>query len=220
MPAYSPEVPGAEAFWHTILADGTIVDDPVKQHHEFASGRHGVKVDMDNIDESSNLFDNWIDILAIRTMQLAEIHNVGRLALVSVANGTNRVVPRVYDKVRTKVNSFYALTGKISDSAVALQPAAAQTMASELPDFAVVYEDVATSGLTSSSAVKAIRRVGVERLTVLNTVQRHDRLPRLDNIKAEYEWIVRENLPEYLPDDCRHHGFCAQGSRFIPKERK
>lgn len=204
----------AENFRNHII-ESRYVLDPEGTHHEFVSGLHGRKLDFDLIPDGSELFHEWVDVAAkkIRSLYLSYGLLRSELLVISVANGTNRVVGPVAQKLRA--NS--ALTEKDSPRSVKLTPEAEELIAELKPSVAVVLEDVGTSGTTSATAVEAVRSAGVQRVEALNTWQRREKLEKLIGIKAAYSSIIYEPLPTYTPEDCQTEGYCAQNWEFIPR---
>ncbi|HSX18133.1 MAG TPA: hypothetical protein VLE51_02140 [Candidatus Saccharimonadales bacterium] len=198
-----------------LLESGVL--DPEGIHHEFVSGMHGRKLDFDTIPEDSELFNEWVKVVSTEIRRLYTAHDLGRLVVVSVANGTNRLVPHIADNLGGDV--FAVLTEKISAKAVRLTPGAEEEIITKSPNLAVAVEDVGTKGTTSATAVTDVRRLGVPEVEALNTWQRRERLEELDSIRAVYNAVIFEPLPTLTPEYCRESGYCAQGWEFIEHEK-
>lgn len=191
--------------------------DPEGVHHEFVSGLHGRKLDFDTIPSDSRLFEEWVEAVARRVHELYIAENAGKIVLVSVANGTNRLVPIVAAEVGHKVVGV--LTAKESAKSVKLLPESVEAIKAIKPEVAVAIEDVGTRGTTSASAVSDVRRLNVPRVEALNTWQRRQQLEELEAIGAPYNAVIFEPLPSLSPAECRATGYCAYGWEFIEHEQ-
>lgn len=202
---------------HIIEAPGVL--DPKGVHHELVSGMHGRKLDFDSIPTDSDLFNEWADIAAQTIRRLYRGQALGSRVLLSVANGTNRLVGPVADRLNegATIELWTPLqTDKVSPKAVKLTDEAASAFMEMQPEFVLALEDVGTRGTTSASAVLAARAAGARRVEALNTWQRRPRLEELLGIGAVYNSIIHEDLPTLSPDECRAAGgYCDQGWQLI-----
>src|SRR5947207_3370140 len=114
--------------------------DPEGVHHEFVSGMHGRKLDFDAIPTKSKLFGEWVVVAAQTIDELYPDIDRAKLALLSVANGTNRLVGPVAKQLGGGVTAL--LTEKISPKAVQLTDEAAKTLKRLNPELVVAIEDV------------------------------------------------------------------------------
>jgi hypothetical protein len=187
--------------------------DPEGLHHEFVSGLHGRKLDFDLIPDDSNLFNRWVETVCEKLKELYPEEVAKGLVIISVANGTNRVVPLVAGLLGNGSISY--LTEKVSPKAVKLVDGAEAALKASQPEFAVIIEDVGTKGTTSASAAKSALASGVKRVEVLNTWQRRDKLEELDAIDVKYNAVIFELLPTLDPEECNKTGYCAQGWQYI-----
>lgn len=176
-------------------------------HHEFASGLHGRKLDFDKIETNSKLYDLWVSALT------GYIHaNYSPLpdVLVGVANGTNRLATSVASRLGGE--SIGLVTVKEPSGVVRFSSDVLATIRSLNPDFVLILEDVGTSGGTASSVALAALSARVNRVEVLNTWQRSQTLPKLDEAGVPYRSLITEPLPNYTPDNC---AYCQSGSHLI-----
>jgi len=202
--------------------DSGYVLDPKGVHHEFAQGGHGQKLDFDQIPTNSELFYLWIRTLAeaIFTHYPTETHPREDLVLVSVAKGTNQVVPVLAENVDVKTR--FALTKKISSTAVALTFQGKRIIRSRPDTFALVIEDVGTTGNTTATAVESARSAGASRVEALVTWQRKAEMSRLIGIDAVHHAVIDTVLPTFSPEECRtneEEGFCARGWKLIKRPK-
>ncbi len=187
--------------------------DPEGVHHGFAGGMHGRKLDFDSIPDYSPLFWEWVDVAAEAISTTYSVREYGELVVLSVANGTNRLVPHIVECLGTHATAL--LTKKISPKAVRLTDESRKAIQSIDPDLVVALEDVGTAGTTSATAVVSAREAGARKVVVMNTWQRRQRLERLEEISADYTSIINELLPTFAPDECRRVGYCAVGWEYI-----
>ena len=191
--------------------------DPEGRHHEFVSGVHGRKLDFDKIPDGSELFGEWVEVNARTIFSLYPDIDPGRLVILGVARGTNRLAAPVAAALGDAVTAL--VTEKMSPKTVRLAPAAMASMRLLDPDLVVAIEDVGTAGTTAASAVISARAAGARRVEVLNTWQRTISLKRLIGIKAVYHSIIYEPLADFAPEVCRTDGYCAEGWELIPHGR-
>lgn len=192
--------------------EGFGVIDPEGVHHEFVSGMHGRKIDFDAIPTEDPLFDEWIEVIStyIKETFPDRLNDIG---LVSVANGTNRVVPLVAKKLGP--GATYYLTEKMTSKSVKLEASSEAALKEKQPGLLLVLEDVGTQGTTSASAVEKVRELGFTNIRVINTWQRQKSLVKLDEINVPYSSIIFEILDTLSPEDCTTKGYCAEGWEFI-----
>lgn len=214
----------ATEFKERLFAAPEVVD-PGGVHSEFAAGGHGRKVNFDGIPVDTDLFKDWVDITAHDVRQLLGDRGLRRLGtnslsgavLLSVANGTNRLVGPVAEKVGFGL--LHMLTEKV-DGVVRLGEEAAEEMRLLVPQFVLACEDVGTTGTSSSGAVSSARKAGAEWIEVLNSAQRRLQLPKLDALGVAYQaTIMVDDLPTYTPEECQKSGYCADGWQLIKREK-
>ncbi len=188
-----------------IMTSDILDNDTI--HHEFASGLHGRKLDMDKIQTTDRLYDLWIDALVdyIRT-------NYDPLpdAIVGVANGANRLAVSVASRLGN--GAVGLVTVKESSRSATLDPQTTASIQSLQPEFALILEDVGTSGSTAATVAKNALALGIKHIEVLNTWQRSDRLATLDEIHVPYRSMIVEPLPNYNPHECE---YCNRGVKLI-----
>lgn len=196
---------------HMINGNGP--SDAEDVHHEFVGGMHGRKIDFDAIDGDSPLFDEWLAMIVATIKKLYSPERLKDVVLVSVANGTNRVVPTVTEMLGN--GATYLLTEKASPKSGKLTAEALAKMPALTNHFFIVIEDVATKGTTSASVVQDLRANGGHDIEVINSWQRREPLEELDAVDVPYHAIIKEILPTFTPEECATSGLCAAGSRLI-----
>ncbi|HEV7453747.1 MAG TPA: hypothetical protein VGO07_00640 [Candidatus Saccharimonadales bacterium] len=201
-----------EVFRNHIVTAPNVVD-PEGVHHEFVSGMHGRKLDFDAIPTDSPLFDEWVTVTAQAIGRLYDGQALGNHVLLSVTNGTNRLVRPVAGLVKGGIVPLQ--TKKVSPKAVELTAVAAETFAAMEPDFVLALEDVGTKGTTAASAVAAARKAGALRVEVLNTWQRRPELEELVGIGAVYNSMIHEDMPTLTAAECQASGYCSQDWELI-----
>ena len=194
------------------IINSGIVLDAEGTHHEFVSGMHGQKLDFDNIETGSTLYNLWTetsaDFIREEFPRLPEI-------IIGVANGTNRTA---LDAARRFEGEAIGLTTwKDEDRNIFLTDIAGKVISSIRPELVVVLEDVGTRGTNSVQAAVGCRDAGAKSVEVVTTWKRRDKLERLDEEGIPYRAIIDEPLPTYTPQDCQDHGFCSQGWKFIER---
>ncbi|MDB5184953.1 MAG: hypothetical protein JWN38_761 [Candidatus Saccharibacteria bacterium] len=192
------------------------VFDPTGLHHEFSSGMHGQKLDLDKIPTDSPLYYNWIS--SISNFLYSEYDELPQ-AVVGVARGTNRVALSVAERLQHQTEIIGVESTKAPDGRVYLSAYASKLLFEAEPQSLVVVEDVATSGYNAGLVASAAQRLHIPRVSVLNTWQRRPQLERLAEAGIPYKSMIHEYLPTYSAEDCARTGFCAQGWRLIPYPR-
>lgn len=222
-----------EGFREDILEGGIL--DPNGIHHEFVSGAHGQKLDFDLIptykDGSSEdnpdlpkkffyLYEKWISTAA-RFIQ-EEFPRMPEVIL-GVANGTNRVAKDVAivlsELTDEKLRGYATEKDKENEKILWLPEKVEDKITKLAPELVVVIEDVGTTGSQSVQVAQQAIGAGANRVVVVPTWQRQERLARLDEAGIEYRSIIHEPLPTYSPDDCVKTGFCSQGWGFIARSK-
>ena len=80
-----------------------------------------------------------------------------------------------------------------------------------MPEAVVEIDDAATSGSTTAMPVPKLWEFGVHDVRVLYAWLRNEHLSCLDSLGVEYYGLVDGHyLPDYSPEDCADHGFCAE----------
>lgn len=182
-------------------------------HHEFVSGLHGRKLDFDLIEPNSDLFKQWVEVVAEAIKKLYKDVPTNKLALLSVAGGTNRLVGPVADMIGGGVSAL--LTEKTSPKSVKLTDEAKTKLEELKPDLVLALEDVGTRGTTSATAVLSAREAGAKVIEALHTWQRSEVLDELEAIRAKYQAIIKETLPNLTPEECRKNGYCSKGWKLV-----
>jgi phosphoribosylpyrophosphate synthetase len=183
-------------------------------HHQFARGMHGRKLDFEKIPDDSDLLEEWAEVGALSIQSQYAVREYGKLVILSVAEGTNRVVPLIAEKLGTKATAL--LTEKVSATTVRLSVEAQTEITDINPDLTVVFDDTGTTGSNSATAIIAARLAGAKEVVAMNTWQRRETLEELDKIGADYSAIIYEPLPTYTLEDCFNLGYCAMGWEYIP----
>lgn len=188
-------------FKKAILNSGIL--DKEGTHHVFSQGLHGRKIDFDLIPDDSELFRQWVDLTADF---IKENYPDLPEALVGVANGTNRLAISVAEKLGLRGLVTFKPEG--SRNQPILTPGAEGELKELRPKLVLILEDVGTRGTNSSSVARSVRDLGLDNLEVINTWQRSETLPLLDEINVPYKAIIKEILTNFSPEDCE---YCQQG---------
>src|SRR4029079_6248727 len=162
----------AEEFKAEILKFGILEPNPI--HFELAHGRHGRKLEFDKIPHGSPAFDYWIEINAEKIYEQYIQENLGRTAVVSVAEGTDGIVKPIAETVGRGLVSL--LTEHDVNSTVKLAPEAIETLKKRKIELAIFCEDVGTTGGTTLSGMISAASAGIPRSEAIVTWQRRKRL--------------------------------------------
>jgi hypothetical protein len=207
-----------EAFRENIINSGYVLD-PEGTHQEFVSGKHGRKLDFDNIDREGQLYDEWISVTAGFLQE--EFPTLPEM-IIGVANGTNRpaldTALRIVDGSIGEVIGLVSAKDKANSKKLYLGAIATEAIKVKKPELVVVFEDVGTTGSNSVQVATACLKSGAQSVEVVTTWQRREKLEKLDEANIPHRAIINEPLPTYDPEECKEHGFCAQGWEFIPRE--
>jgi len=204
-----------ETFRNNIINSGTVLD-PEGIHHEFVSGKHGQKLDFDKIGSEDPLYAEWTEVAA------EFIHKEFRGAagiILGVANGTNRTALDTARRFDGQVLGLVSEKDKNNSKRLRLSPFAGRVIQSMRPSLVVVLEDVGTTGSNSVQVAVAAREAGAYNVEVVTTWKRREHLEELEKAGISHRAIIDEPLPTYDPEDCRAHGFCAQGWKYIERAK-
>lgn len=194
-----------DEFKQAILNSGIL--DKEGTHHVFSQGLHGRKIDFDLIPDDSDLFKQWVDVTA---NFIRESYETLPEAIIGVANGTNRLALAVADKLG--VAGLDTVKPEGSRNQPVLTEESKNRLKDLNPGFLVILEDVGTRGTNSSSVAKSVRELGFDNFEVINTWQRSETLPLLDEINAPYKSVIKEVLISYKPEECE---YCAKGWKLL-----
>ena len=190
-------------------------EGPERQHHEFKSGLHGRKLDFDEIPTGSDLYEDWVAVNVNALHGRSVGNHTSLLAVVGVANGTNRLAKSVGAAMQ-KNGARYIETRK-NEGEVFLDEELDEDISDLilLNGLVVVLEDVGTTGSTALRVARYIFEAGCKNTEVLFTWQRSEHLSAFDGEKdVAAASVIRHSLPVYSPDDC---SLCREGSLFIPR---
>lgn len=205
------------AGFRAVLLDDelTSIIDPVGIHHEFTDGGHGRKADFANVVNNPELFGVWADISA---RFIAETYH-DRLpdTLVSVARGTNELSRSVAVKLGDSVRGV--MTRRVNERFQLTQRAHELALKGMLGSFAVVLEDVGTTGKSTELVVEVMRQYGTRRIEVINGLQRSPALPYLDRAGIQHRALITAELPTFTPEQCASdpNGYCNLGYELIKR---
>lgn len=188
-----------------ILSSGILDKEGV--HHVFSQGLHGRKLDFDLIPDGSELFEQWVEVVSafIRANYSAPPE-----AVIGVANGTNRLALAVAEKLGQGTTGLTTVKPAGSRNQPVLTEESKKELKSLNPKLIIILEDVGTRGTNSASVAESVRELGFDNLEVINTWQRSENLPLLDEINVPYKAIIKEILISYNPKECKKTGYCSK----------
>lgn len=192
-------------FKQVILDSGILDAEGV--HHVFSQGLHGRKLDFDLIPDDSDLFRQWVDTTADFIRQ-----NYPKLpeAIIGVANGTNRLAMAVAKSLGAR--GFDTVKPEGSRNQPVLTEASKKALRELKPKFSLILEDVGTRGTNSASVAQSARDLGLENFEVINTWQRSETLPLLEELKVTYKAVIKDVLTNYTPEECE---YCSKGWQLL-----
>lgn len=197
-------------FKQKIIDSGIVEGEGV--HHVFSQGLHGQKIDFDLIGDNSELYDNWVNLTAeFITQNYDNLPDV----VVGVANGTNRLAVSVAEVLGGDVAGLVTVKPDESRNQPVLTNESIKKIQEIKPSSTLILEDVGTTGTNSSSVYRSLKQAGVENVEILNTWQRNENLPHLDNEGAKYKAVIKDVLTNYTPKECQESGFCSKGWKLL-----
>lgn len=207
-------------FHEQLFAPETGAYDPEGIHHEFSQGLHGRKVDCDKIKEDTPLYEDWIGLEADLVWQSLPKRTLGRVVLIGIANGTNRIA-------RDTANALgcvsYVETYKNEHGKPELTTEAIEQLASINPAHIRFTEDVFSRGTNVMWALASLRTHWPSNLVDIEAFSLFERgRPEwLLSIGLKYHSLIREHLPTFQPDECKtdSNGFCSKEWELIPYKR-
>ncbi len=210
----------AAAFHEQLLAPETDVYDSDGTHSEFNQGLHGRKVDCDNIAEGTKLYEDWIGLSADLVWQSLPKRTLGKVVLIGIANGTNRIARDTADML----GCVTALeTYKNEEGRPELTPEAIEILKGLNPAHARFLEDVSSRG---TNVMWATASLHTNRPSSLEDIEAHALFERgvpvwLASIGLKYRAIIRHHMLDFEPDQCktRPMGYCANNWELKPYKR-
>jgi len=205
-------------FRDRIMDDPTGVLDKVGvEHHEFASGNHGRKLDFNKITTDSDFYIDWVAIYA-RAIVASYPNNLPD-ALIGIANGANRLSESIAHLLGKQVLGL--TTQKINTTSVRLNEEAIDAMKVYNVQFALTIEDVGTTGGTTATAVQHLQDIGIERIESFNGWQRNSSLPYLDQLDIPYNALIVHPLRMFTPEACHTDptGYCHNNIPLIAHDK-
>jgi hypoxanthine phosphoribosyltransferase len=192
-----------------------ILDPDGLMHHEFANGEHGRKLDLDKIilPRDNDIYINLVSVYA-RAIHARYKDNMPD-ALVGVANGANRLAVSMAPLLGKQILGL--TTEKINEKTVKLSPQAFDLIADRQIKFALIIEDVGTTGGTIVSAAEDLIEFGVQRIEAMTAWQRKPILSRLVEAGITHSSVIVEPLSTYSPTQCLilPEGYCARNVPLI-----
>lgn len=188
-----------------ILSEGVLDGEDI--HHEFVSGVHGRKIDMDKIETGSEFYQQWIDACV---QYIRDTYEKPPEMIIGVANGANRLALSIAAGLGDGVVGL--ITEKETSKSSKFHKTVEDFIAGHKPGFVLVVEDVGTAGTTSATACQKALDAGAQNVEVLNTWQRSETLAKLDEAGMKYRSMIHEPMPNYQPDECE---YCKSGVKLV-----
>lgn len=199
---------------HILELEG--VFDPKGKHHEYVSTLHGRKLDLGAIKYGTPVFNEWVVITAETTHRLYAKENLGKIAFLSIDEGTNELAPAVAEEY---ANGSMALrTTKTSPRSVELDANSKSRLVTEQPDLVLALEDVSVTGSVVATAYLDALDAGASRVEVLSGWLRSMRLSVLDTLSVRYNSVIHDTLPDapnFSPSECAQLGYCADNWELV-----
>lgn len=197
-------------FKQKIIDSGIVDGEGV--HHVFSQGLHGQKIDFDLIEDTSELYGEWVDLTA---EFITQNYDSPPDIVVGVANGTNRLAISVAEALGSNVAGLVTVKPGGSRNQPVLTDESAKKIQSLKPKSALILEDVGTRGTNSASVYRSLKQTGVGDIEVLNTWQRSENLALLDDEGAKYRAVIKDVLTNYTLEECEKSGFCSKGWKLL-----
>lgn len=206
----------AEKLEHLILAEPDLLDSP-DVHHEFAGGGHGRKLSLKEIDDNSQLYKTLIEAEA---ETITNSYDPLPEVLIGMANSANRIAKSTAQALGSGV--LWLETEKNRYNHVVPTYASRLLLRSLKPDFALLIEDVGTTGKTVAKFIEKLEvHHNISKLEVLFTWQRQPSLITLNKRGIPYGSIINHPLKMFkTAKDCqtKPDGFCANGVKLIKRD--
>lgn len=206
-----------EGFKEHIIGSDQVLDRE-GVHHEFVSGMHGQKLDFDNIQQGTPLYEEWVDA---NVQFVRETYGEAATVLLGVANGTNRLARDVGARMFGEVVAMPSAKDPENSKKLYLPEFAGKLITALTPELVVVLEDVGTTGSNSVQVAQEALNAGAQTVEVVVTWQRREQLERLDEAGIPHQAIIFDPLPTFTPEACavETEGFCARDWEFIPRAK-
>lgn len=196
----------AEAYWQRLEGAGFIESG---QHSEFKDGLHGFKADYEAVAPiGSTLFE---DGMKLQADYIADTNNYDRLpdVLVGVAHGGNPMAMKIAEMLDDDVRGIQTAKDRDDRSKIVLPSYSEGRLLAVRPMFALVIDDIGTTGSTTAQVVELCRELFIPRVEVLYLLQRSASLPHLLSLDVRYRAVIRRVMDDYTPEQCQEYGPCA-----------
>ncbi|HVW23084.1 MAG TPA: hypothetical protein VHB51_01170 [Candidatus Saccharimonadales bacterium] len=204
-----------EAFRNKILSPEFGVKDKDREHHVLNGGNHGQKLDFGALDDTDDLYHEWVDVTVDRIKRRFPQRP---MILLGVANGTNNFAidasrSREFD---ARVVGLPSAKDEETDD-ISLDSYVVSSIR-RLSGLVLVLEDASKAGSKAAQVAKAAQQAGAQTVEALITTQRRPELTALDEAGIAYDALIKEDMPDYTPAECLslREGFCSQGFKLIP----
>jgi adenine/guanine phosphoribosyltransferase-like PRPP-binding protein len=206
-----------ENFKQIVLVEGRygVLDNVNLSHHEFSSGLHGLKLDFDKVPTYSDLYMNWTSLMYRAIVETYADEEERPDALVGVANGANRLARHIAPKFGLKATSLETEKDKELSTIKLNLDGLRKVRRFNRPRFALVIDDVGTTGGSASKVAEQLLDEGVERVEAFFGWIRNPELTSLNFIDVVYNGLVRYDLPSLSPEVCEDYGYCSDGVPLI-----
>lgn len=189
------------------LLQAQILDSPGR-HHEFASGKHGVKADFDKLngDFGYGMWTNTVYAFLLEQQVNPEV-------LIGVG-GANRLALDVARKYDGRVIGLTSQKDPNNKHDFVLPDVTRRVLSSGQFEKAVILDEVGETGRQAAEVGKLALAAGIPAVEVVYTWQRQSVMPALDEAGIAYRSIITgHNLTSYPADDCPS---CDRGDKLIP----
>lgn len=209
-------IEGARELEQMIMAEPNVMDGE-DVHHELAGGGHGRKLSLKEIPEESQTYNHLIKTEAGAITALYDtLPNV----IIGMANSANRIARDASEELDGSVEQVVTEKNRFGH---VIPTYAGRVLLRRLkPDFALVVEDVGTTGRTVAKFIEKLEiKYSIPRIEVLFTWQRQPTLTILQRRRIAHNAIIDTELKTYYSaKECLEdkEGYCHNNIRLIKRE--
>lgn len=201
-----------EKYWGRMLESGLV---ETKQHHEFRDGLHGYKADYGRVaPDGSNMFYEGAGLVADHISDHQHYSGIPQ-AIVGVANGANKLALAVAEELGPGVIGVQTAKNRYDPSILELPLSSRWSLIDIRPEFALVLDDIGTSGSTTAQVANLCIDLNIPRVEALYLVQRSTNLHYLGRIGVAYQTVIYHPMINMTEVDCQKSGPCSVGVELV-----
>ncbi|USN95296.1 MAG: phosphoribosyltransferase [Candidatus Nomurabacteria bacterium] len=188
-------------------------------HHELAGGGHGRKLALKEIPQES---DTYRYLIETEAQTISELYDPLPDVIIGMANSANRIARDTVGVLEADVELIDTEKNRFGH---VVPTYAGRVLLRRLgPEFALVIEDVGTTGRTVAKFIEKLEiKYSIPRIEALFTWQRQPELTVLDRRGIAHNSIINTELKTYRSEkECKNDpdGYCYNNIQLLKRKAK